>query len=65
VERAVNEIAATLMNEKQQTRWGRTTVQPFLGVRTAVPDDTPEDAIRRCYPGFCLRNDIEVTVVAA
>jgi hypothetical protein len=28
------------MNEKQQMRWNRATVQPFLDVRTAVLNDT-------------------------
>jgi hypothetical protein len=36
VESAVNEIVAKRMNKKQQMRWNRTTVQPFLDVRTAV-----------------------------
>jgi hypothetical protein len=36
VESAVNEIVAKCMNKKQQMRWNRTTVQPFLEVRTAV-----------------------------
>jgi len=36
VESAVNEIIAIRMNKKQQMRWNRTTVQPFLDVRCAV-----------------------------
>lgn len=36
VESAVNEIVAKRMNKKQQMRWSRATVQPFLDVRTAV-----------------------------
>jgi len=36
VESAVNEIIARRMNKKQQTRWDRATVLPFLDVRTAV-----------------------------
>ena len=36
VESAVNEIVAKRMNKKQQMRWNRMTVQPFLDVRTAV-----------------------------
>ena len=51
VESAVNEIIAKRMNKKQQMRWNRTTVQPFLDVRTAVLNDTLEDAFRRRYPG--------------
>jgi hypothetical protein len=52
VESAVNEIIAKRMNKKQQMRWNRATVQPFLNVRTAVLNDTLEDAFRRRYPGF-------------
>ena len=33
-------------------RWNRATVQPFLDVRTAVLNDTLEDAFRRRYPNF-------------
>src|SRR5208283_2957603 len=65
VESAVNEIVAKRMNKKQQMRWNRTTVQPFLGVRTAVLNDTLEDAFRRRYPGFRLTNDDEATAAAA
>ncbi len=36
VERAVNEIVTKHMNKKQQMRWNRKTVQPFLGVRRAT-----------------------------
>src|SRR3954454_17624144 len=32
------------LNKKQQMRWNRMTVQPFLDVRTAVLDGTLEDA---------------------
>jgi len=31
------------MNKKQQMRWSRARVQPFLDVRTAVLNDTLED----------------------
>jgi hypothetical protein len=65
VESAVNEIVAKRMNKKQQMRWNRMTVQPFLDVRTAVLNDTLEHAFRHCYPGFRLTNDNEATVVAA
>jgi len=65
VESAVNEIVAKRMNKKQQMRWNRMTVQPFLDVRTAVLNDTLEHAFRHCYPGFRLTNDNEETVVAA
>ncbi len=52
VESAVSEIIVKRMNKKQQMRWNRATVQPFLDVRTAVLNDTLEDAFRRRYPGF-------------
>ncbi len=57
VESAVNEIVAKRMNKAQQMRWNRATVQPFLDVRTAVLNDTLEDAFRRRYPGFRPAND--------
>jgi hypothetical protein len=44
----------------------RGTVQPFLAVRTAVLNDTLEDAFRRRYPGFRPANDDQrSTAVAA
>jgi hypothetical protein len=57
------------MNKKQQMRWNRATVQPFLDVRTAVLtavlNDTLEDAFRHRHPGFRPANDDEeVTLVA-
>jgi hypothetical protein len=57
VESAVNEIVAKRMNKAQQMRWNRATVQPFLDVRTAVLNDTLEDAFRQRYPGFRPAND--------
>lgn len=65
VESAVNEIVAKRMNKKQQMRWNRTTVQPFLDVRTAVLDGTLEDAFRRRYHGFRPANDEGTTAAAA
>jgi hypothetical protein len=65
VESAVNEIVAKRMNKKQQMRWCRATVQPFLDVRTAVLNDMLEAAFRRRYPGFRPANDDEATTVAA
>jgi len=65
VESAVNEIVARRMNKKQQMRWNRTTVQPFLEVRTAVLDGTLEDAFRRRYRGFRPANDEGTTAAAA
>jgi len=42
-------------------RWNRTTVQPFLDVRTAVLNETLEDAFRHRYPG----NDDQALSAAA
>ena len=57
VESAVNEIVAKRANKAQQMRWNRATVQPFLDVRTAVLNDTLEDALRQRYPDFRPAND--------
>jgi hypothetical protein len=65
VESAVNETVAKRMNKKQQMRWNRTTVQPFLDVRTAVLNDTLEDAFRHRYPGFRPANGDQVLSEAA
>jgi hypothetical protein len=64
VESAVNEIIAKRMNKKQQMRWNRATVQPFLEVRTAVLNDTLENAFCRRYPGFRPANGDEVVALA-
>jgi hypothetical protein len=65
MESAVNEIIAKRMNKRQQMRWNRATVQPFLDVRTAVLNDTLEDAFRRRYPRFRPPNGDEVVALAA
>ena len=65
VESAVNEIVAKRMNKKQQMRWNRTTVQSFLDVRTAVLNDTLENAFRHRYPGFRPANDDQVLSAVA
>jgi hypothetical protein len=65
VESAVNEIVAKRMTKRQQMRWDRTTVQPFLDVRTAVLNDTLEDAFRRRYPGFRPARGKQVMAKAA
>ena len=57
VESAVDEIISWRMAKAQQMRWSRTTVQPFLDVRTAVLNDTLEDAFRCCHPGFRPSSD--------
>jgi len=64
VESSVNEIVAKRMNKKQQMRWNRATVHPFLDVRTAVLNDTLEDAFRRRYPGFRSANDEAIAAAA-
>jgi hypothetical protein len=65
VESAVNEIVAKRMNKAQQMRWNRATVQPFLDLRTAVLNDTLEDAFRRRHPGFRPANDDQPLAEAA
>jgi len=65
VESAVNEIIAKRMNKKQQMRWSRATIQPFLDVRTAVLNNTLEDAFRHRYPGFRPANDDHKVTAAA
>ena len=65
VESAVNEIVAKRMTKRQQMRWDRTTVQPFLDVRTAVLNDTLEDAFRRRCPGFRPRQGEQAMAMAA
>ena len=65
VESAVNEIIAKRMSKKQQMRWNRTKVQPFLDVRTAVLNDTLEDAFRGRYPGFRPANRDEIVALAS
>ena len=52
VESAVDEIISWRMAKAQQMRWSRATVPAFLDVRTAVLNDTLEDAFRRRHPGF-------------
>jgi hypothetical protein len=46
-------------------RWNRATVQPFLDVRTAVLNNTLEDAFHRRYPGFRPANDDGAIAAAA
>jgi hypothetical protein len=65
VESSVNEIIAKRMNKKQQMRWNRATVQPFLDARTAVLNDTLEDAFRRRHPGFRPANNDEAIALAS
>ncbi len=65
IESTVNQLVARRMNKKQQIRWNRTTVQPFLEVRTAVLNEALEDAFRRRDPGFRPSNDDYVLSEAA
>jgi hypothetical protein len=65
VESSVNEIIAKRINKKQQMRWNRATVQPFLDARTAVLNDTLQDAFRRRYPGFRRANDDAAIALAS
>ena len=65
VESAVNEIVAKRMTKRQQMRWNRATVQPFLDVRTAVLNGTLEDAFRQRHPGFRPANDGAMLPAAA
>jgi hypothetical protein len=65
IESAVNEIIAKRMNKNQQMRWNGATVQPFLDLRTAVLNDTLEDAFRRHYPDFRPADGDEVVSLAA
>ncbi len=45
------------MAKAQQMRWSRATVQSFLDVRTAVLNDTLQDAFLCRYPSFRPAND--------
>jgi hypothetical protein len=65
VESSVNEIIAKRMNKKQQMRWNRATVQPFLDVRTAVLNDTLADAFHHRYPAFRPANDDEAVALSS
>lgn len=57
VESAVNEILSRRMVKKQQMRWNRWTVQPFLNVRVAVLNKTLAGSFRRLYPDFRSDNE--------
>ena len=65
VESAVDEIIAWRMTKKQQMRWNRATVQPFLDVRTAALNGTLEHAFRRRHPGFRPATDDRGPAAAA
>jgi hypothetical protein len=59
---AVNQILAKRTIERQQMRWNRETVQPFLTVRVAVLNDTVEQAFRLRRVGFRPRRAVSTTV---
>ena len=65
VESAVDEIIAWRMAKKQQMRWNRAAAQPVLDVRTAVLNNTLEDAFRSRHPGFRPANDDRRPTAAA
>lgn len=65
VESAINEIISRRMIKKQQMRWTRWTVQPFLNVRIAVLDGTLESSFRQRYPNFRPANDMGPISAAA
>ncbi len=65
VESTINEIVAKRMIKKQQMRWNRWTVQPFLDVRVAVLDGTLEGLFRKLYPNFRPANDSDAISDAA
>ncbi len=48
----MNEIISKRMIKKQQMRWNRETVQPFLTVRVAVLNGALEQAFRSWHAGF-------------
>ena len=65
MESAVDEIISWRMAKRQQMRWSRATVQPFLDVRTAMLNDTLEDAFRKRHPSFRPANDDHTLIGAA
>ena len=65
VESAVNEILSKRMIKKQQMRWNRWTVQPFLDVRIAVLNKALCGSFRLRYPAFHTENDNHAAPLAA
>jgi hypothetical protein len=53
------------MIKKQQMRWNRWTVQPFLDVRTAVLNGTLQGSFKRRYPAFRMGHDNHIAQLAA
>jgi len=52
VESTVNQVIAKRMVKKQQMRWNRFTVQPFITVRVHVLNGTLEQVFRTRYASF-------------
>ncbi|MGH9773247.1 MAG: hypothetical protein ACRD4Q_16380 [Candidatus Acidiferrales bacterium] len=52
VESMVNEVIAKRMVKKQQMRWNRFTVQPFLTVRVHVLNGTLDQVFRTWHANF-------------
>ena len=52
------------MIKKQQMRWNRWTLQPFLDVRVAVVNKTLAGSFKRLYPDFQTDNDNHAALVA-
>ncbi|WP_428396295.1 hypothetical protein [Lichenicoccus sp.] len=46
------------MVKKQQMRWNRWTVQPFLDIRVAFLDGTLERSFCQIYSNFRAANDV-------
>ena len=65
VESAVNEILSKRMIKKQQMRWNRWTVQPFLDARIAVLNKTLKGSFQRRYPAFQTPNNDYALPLAA
>ena len=65
VESAVDEIISWRIAKRQQIRWSRATAQPFLDMRTAVLNDTLEDAFHYRYQGFRPVNSDQRAMEAA
>jgi hypothetical protein len=53
------------MIKKQQMRWNRWTLQPFLDVRIAVRNKTLAASFKRLYPDFQTDNDTHAVRLAA
>jgi hypothetical protein len=56
---------AKRLNNKQEMRSNRLTVQPFLDVRIAVLNGTLESVFRQHYPGFRPANADHWVIAAA